>query len=311
MENIGYYCLLGLLVLPWILTLATVPNLEEVFRGASFATLVRVALFGVAWGVGSALFGLGVARVGMALGFALILGITASFGSLFPLAILHPEQLSDRRGLALMLGTVVMTGGLALLTRAGQNRERDSAQNSSGSGFAARIGNLRPLRNFLVDAEFQFSIWGRAKVAGSACRCQPCHGGKSHLGPDGYWRVRLEPCLLCVSSQSKQKLERLSEARAECLLVTRHLDRPAMVRWNNSLRRGGSFARGSGRHSRLADLMILDIIVALFFGAPFQASGKAPAAVPWHTAGQELAFSWCQLGSSPRQIWCSPALSFS
>ena len=96
----------GLLIFPWMLTLATVPNLEEVFRGAPFATVVRVALFGVAWGVGSALFGLGVARVGIALGFALILGITASFGSLFPLAILlHPEQLSDRRGLALMLGT--------------------------------------------------------------------------------------------------------------------------------------------------------------------------------------------------------------
>ena len=52
----------GLLVFPWMLTLATVPNLEEVFRGAPFATVVRVALFGVAWGVGSALFGLGVAR---------------------------------------------------------------------------------------------------------------------------------------------------------------------------------------------------------------------------------------------------------
>jgi L-rhamnose-H+ transport protein len=80
----------GLLVFPWMLTLATVPNLEDAFRGAPFATVVRVALFGVAWGVGSALLGVGVARVGIALGFALILGITASFGSFFPLAILHP-----------------------------------------------------------------------------------------------------------------------------------------------------------------------------------------------------------------------------
>src|SRR5689334_20787975 len=59
----------GLLLFPWTLAFATVPGLVHVFGGASFATLARVALFGVAWGAGSALFGLGVARVGMALGF--------------------------------------------------------------------------------------------------------------------------------------------------------------------------------------------------------------------------------------------------
>src|SRR4029077_15585800 len=75
----------GLLVFPWIVTFATVPDLMNVFRGASLATLIRVVLFGVAWGTGATLFGLGISRVGMALGFALILGITASFGSLFPL----------------------------------------------------------------------------------------------------------------------------------------------------------------------------------------------------------------------------------
>ena len=109
----------GLLVVPWIVTFATVPNLVDVFGGASSATLIRIVLFGVAWGTGATLFGLGISRVGMALGFALILGITASFGSLFPLAILHPEQLSRTRGLGLILGTIVMTVGLVFLARAG------------------------------------------------------------------------------------------------------------------------------------------------------------------------------------------------
>src|SRR6266436_2564376 len=102
----------GLLVFPWMVTFATVPDLMHVFSGGSLATLIRVVLFGVAWGTGATLFGLGISRVGMALGFALILGITASFGSLIPLIILHPEQLSDRRGLGLIIGTVVMTVGL-------------------------------------------------------------------------------------------------------------------------------------------------------------------------------------------------------
>src|SRR6266478_7155493 len=125
----------GLLVFPWIITFATVPKVTNICAGSSPSTLIKVLLFGLLWGVGATLFGLGISRVGLALGFALILGITASFGSLLPLAILHPEQLSDHRGLGLMLGTAVMTVGLVFLARAGRIRERDRAQVSSASGF--------------------------------------------------------------------------------------------------------------------------------------------------------------------------------
>ncbi len=126
----------GLLVLPWMITFATVPNVAGVYTGASSSTLIKVLLFGLLWGVGATLFGLGISRVGMALGFALILGITASFGSLLPLAILHPEQLVARRGLALIAGTVVMLLGLLFLALAGRARERDSGTSSGvDSGF--------------------------------------------------------------------------------------------------------------------------------------------------------------------------------
>src|SRR5580700_1711511 len=129
------FALFGLIVFPWIINFATVPNATGVYSGTSPSTLIEVFAFGLLWGVGATLFGLGISRVGMALGFALILGITASFGSLFPLAILHPEQLSRTRGLGLILGTIVMTVGLVFLARAGQIRERDLSQNSSASGF--------------------------------------------------------------------------------------------------------------------------------------------------------------------------------
>jgi L-rhamnose-H+ transport protein len=126
----------GLLVFPWLVAFATVPHLFTVYSGSSASTLLKVILFGLAWGAGSTLFGLGISRVGMALGFALILGITASFGSLLPLAVLHPEQLTDRRGIALIAGTIVMTGGLILLSIAGRHRERDAgALQTAQSGF--------------------------------------------------------------------------------------------------------------------------------------------------------------------------------
>jgi L-rhamnose-H+ transport protein len=125
----------GLLVIPWIVTFATVPNVAGVYTAASPSVLTKVVLFGLLWGIGATLFGLGISRVGMALGFALILGITASFGSLLPLAILHADQLLAKRGLALVAGTVVMLLGLVFLALAGHARERDS-----GPGTGVRSG---------------------------------------------------------------------------------------------------------------------------------------------------------------------------
>jgi len=121
----------GLLVFPWAITFATVPRLASTYAGASPSTLAKVVLFGLLWGVGATLFGLGISRVGLALGFALILGITASFGSLLPLAILHSEQLLTKRGLALIAGTLVMILGLVFLALAGRAREREASTGSN------------------------------------------------------------------------------------------------------------------------------------------------------------------------------------
>src|SRR5208282_2724614 len=127
-ENIWLlYSLSGLLILPWIIAVATVPHLGDVFQQSSGAVLTKVALFGFAWGIGGLLFGQGIARVGLALGFAVILGITSSFGSLLPLAILHRDQLGTRHGVTLIAGTLIMTLGLVFLALAGKRREREQA----------------------------------------------------------------------------------------------------------------------------------------------------------------------------------------
>jgi L-rhamnose-H+ transport protein len=91
------YAVAGLVIIPWAIAFATVPHLASVYQGSSWSSLIRVALFGFAWGIGSTLFGLGISRVGMALGFAIVLGITACFGSLLPLAVLHPDEMQTSR----------------------------------------------------------------------------------------------------------------------------------------------------------------------------------------------------------------------
>jgi L-rhamnose-H+ transport protein len=126
------FALSGLIIFPWIVNFATVPNVTRVYAGASPSVLIKVLLFGLLWGVGSTLFGLAIGRVEMA-----ILGITSSFGSLIPMAILHSEQLLAKRGLSLIAGTAVMVLGLVFLALAGRAREQDLGPgNGVRSGFA-------------------------------------------------------------------------------------------------------------------------------------------------------------------------------
>lgn len=138
-ENIWLvYSVAGMIVLPWATALATVPHIGQVLSSAHGTTLAEVALFGFGWGVGSTLFGLGISRVGMALTFAIVLGITASLGSLLPLIVLQPGQLFTRQGYSLLAGLVMVILGIVLCSVAGHRRERElstQAVQLGGAGF--------------------------------------------------------------------------------------------------------------------------------------------------------------------------------
>ena len=49
--------------------------------------LAVLALFGMGWGLGAVLFGLGMDRLGMALGYPIIMGLIAGLGALIPLLV--------------------------------------------------------------------------------------------------------------------------------------------------------------------------------------------------------------------------------
>ncbi len=131
-ENIWLiFSLVGMVVLPWMLTTATVPHLVEVYSLIAMPVLVRIAGFGLCWGIGSALAGLGMNLLGIGLGMAIILGLSASLGSLIPLLILSPQQLHTPQGRTYLVGTVIMLVGIAVCARAGMLR--DAARNRGES----------------------------------------------------------------------------------------------------------------------------------------------------------------------------------
>src|SRR5262245_47781288 len=80
----------GMLAFNWLFAFATLPRILDVYQGIPAADISRLALFGLGWGLGAVLFGLGMARLGLSLGYPIIMGLIAALGALVPLLVFFP-----------------------------------------------------------------------------------------------------------------------------------------------------------------------------------------------------------------------------
>ena len=129
------------LLWPWLLALATLPHLPAVFAATSLHCLVLVELLGLGWGLGAVTFGLGVDKLGMGLGFTIILGLAASAGTLIPLVVLFPEKLLRPQGLLTMTSLLLVLGGIGCCSWAGREREQNqnAGHENRGSSFVTGL----------------------------------------------------------------------------------------------------------------------------------------------------------------------------
>lgn len=72
------------IVAPWAFSLTILPQTVDILRNADRATLAWTFLFGLLWGIGGLTFGLAMRYLGIALGYAIALGLCAAFGTLMP-----------------------------------------------------------------------------------------------------------------------------------------------------------------------------------------------------------------------------------
>src|SRR6185436_8821656 len=84
-------------ICPWLLVLVTVPQAFQIYASAPLSQILIVMLLGAGWGIGALTFGIGVASVGLALGFVIILGLAACAGTLVPLLLAGTSQFSGPR----------------------------------------------------------------------------------------------------------------------------------------------------------------------------------------------------------------------
>ncbi len=193
------YSLFATLLIPWGFALWTIPHLAGVYHATSWATLIMVAVFGLGWGVGSIFFGLGVAKVGMALAYGIVLGIIASVGAIIPILVKDPSQFWTPQGRALLLGIALVILGTIFCAVSGHQRDKDKQAASTvgpRSGFVLGFiicilsGIFSPMLNFgfVFGKDLQtrsieagaaasmasYSIWAVALTAGFLANATYC-----------------------------------------------------------------------------------------------------------------------------------------
>lgn len=134
------FSLLGMILFNWIITLLFVPNILAIYAASPSRDLVILALFGFGWGAGAVLFGLGMARLGMALGYPIIMGLIASLGALIPLVVFFPQTLFTTKGLVLLVGTVVVILGIVVCSVAASRRISSATKSNAESTHALAAG---------------------------------------------------------------------------------------------------------------------------------------------------------------------------
>jgi L-rhamnose-H+ transport protein len=160
-ENTWFlFTTLGLFVIPLIVAAQAVPDLFGMYSSLPASAFVPGGVFGFLWGTAQVTFGIAIVGVGMAMAFAIVVGMSGLFGSLITMGVQHPDQLTGAPGLSLILGAVILVAGLVIYGRAGRDRERESGT-AGPSGESFRKGLMvclyTGLMGGMINLGFAFS----------------------------------------------------------------------------------------------------------------------------------------------------------
>ncbi|MBV9341494.1 MAG: hypothetical protein JO159_11475 [Acidobacteria bacterium] len=134
------FSLLGMFVLNWIIILLLVPQIFAVYATSPTHDLVILALFGMGWGLGAVLFGMAMEKLGMALGYPIIMGLIAGLGAMIPLLAFSPPVPSMEKALV-VLGTALVIIGIVVCSLGGARRSlsNDGFGATNSSAFKAGL----------------------------------------------------------------------------------------------------------------------------------------------------------------------------
>ena len=133
------HSLLAMVALPWAIVFITVPSWSETLGAVSPTGWLGLVGWGLLFGIGSLLYGVAVDLLGIALGFAIQLGLSIVLGSLLPLFWARAISLRSREDWLFALGLALMVAGVLVCAQAG-GKKSASLPGSGPGGASSRPG---------------------------------------------------------------------------------------------------------------------------------------------------------------------------
>ncbi|MDX9866907.1 MAG: L-rhamnose/proton symporter RhaT [Kiritimatiellia bacterium] len=169
------YAIFGLLLFPWLLAWATVPNLREVLRGAPAPVTLLCLAFGALWGLGGLTWGLMIRYLGIGLGLAIGCGLCSATGTLIPPIVTGNagELVRDAGSRVVLSGVFVSLAGIALVGAAGKAKERELSEaqkRKAVAEFDFRKGMVVALFSGIASAGMNFGLQSGGALQDAAVR---------------------------------------------------------------------------------------------------------------------------------------------
>jgi L-rhamnose-H+ transport protein len=147
------HSLLAMGVIPWLVVIVAVPRWNDLLTRVALRGWLILIGWGVLFGIASLLYGIAVDLLGIALGFAIQLGLSIVLGALLPLLWAGAFELRSRGDWFFVLGLALMVVGVIMCAQAGGSKGNSSGGSSTkrfrlGLMIAIVGGVLAPTLNF-------------------------------------------------------------------------------------------------------------------------------------------------------------------
>jgi L-rhamnose-H+ transport protein len=169
------------LIVPPLAAWLTVPHFANIITQSTLSTFSWTYFWGLLWGIGGLMYGLGMRYLGMSLGNSVLLGFTAAFGALAPSIYynFHPtpgkttfhDLLTNSWGQVVLAGVVLCLIGIYICGNAGVLKEKELSEEKkkeSITEFNLVKGLIVCVIAGILSACFNFGIEAGSSMADSA-----------------------------------------------------------------------------------------------------------------------------------------------
>jgi L-rhamnose-H+ transport protein len=174
------YAVFGLILVPWLLTFITSPNVLTVVRTAPANELAYCFLCGAAWGFGGLTWGLMIRYLGIGLGLAMGAGLTSAAGTLIPPMLKGNAAITAMfttpGGIVSVVSAAVSLIGIVFVGMAGRSKEGELSEEQKRktvAEFNFRKGLLVAIFSGLMSSAMSLGLQGGQSMQKAALAIEP------------------------------------------------------------------------------------------------------------------------------------------